>query len=96
MTDRTRGEDSTSVHGHGRVHIIIMGGIARDASAVAIVSWRVRLEVVADIAVWGIALARVIKALPELIHQDEILPVRHGQPGGPHQREMGLSTFQTK
>ncbi len=78
------------------MRVPIVGGIVRNASAIVVVPWRVGREVATHIAGRGGTLTLVIKALPHFVDQHEVLPVRHRQSRGPHQREDGLLTSQTK
>jgi hypothetical protein len=65
-----------------------------DDVVVAIIVTPVGIEVVIDVAVRIVALGLVVKALADLVDENEIMPVFDGQSLGFDQRKIGVSSSQ--
>src|SRR4029453_11316628 len=56
------------VHRHGRVEKVVLCWTELDILAVAIVVWRIRVDLMSEVAVRRITLGFIVKSLADLIH----------------------------
>src|SRR5262249_40087765 len=61
--------------------------IELNVCAVAIVIWRIGVDLVSKITVGRIAFGLVVKSFADLVHQDQILPILYVEAGGTYERK---------